>query len=41
MQLKKRIPLRTTESEKIQIEMKARAIGLSVNKYLIKKALEK
>jgi len=40
MQLKKMIPLRATESEKIQIEMKARQKGISVNKYLIQKGIE-
>jgi hypothetical protein len=40
MKKTKNVLLRATESEKIQIEMKARQKGLSMSKYLIKKALE-
>jgi hypothetical protein len=40
MKKTKNVLLRATESEKIQIEMKAREKGLSMSKYLIKKAIE-
>jgi hypothetical protein len=40
MKKTKNVLLRATESEKIQIEMKAREKGLSVSKYLIQKGIE-
>jgi len=39
MKKTKNVLLRATESEKIQLEMKAKQNGLSLSKYLIKKAL--